>query len=179
MKTNGYRSQSDNRISITRTYENTPSSEQERRNKVGKVKVKTHTVKSKSKKPFPVGLVIILVILTVLLMMCVSNYVTLNEYTREVSDLRQELDTLKSEEKKLNSELDRKYDLVEIEKYAKDELGLMGSEDVDKKYIDVKDDEKIEVYEVEEDGTMNAVTDALFALADNLLKSWNNLLGNE
>lgn len=176
MKTNGG-SQTENRISITRTDRVSPA--KTKKVKSTKTKVKTHTVKSKNRKPFPIGLVIILLVLTALLLMCVSNYMTLNEYTRDVAELRSELDSLKAQEKKLNSELERKYDLVGLEKHAKDDLGLVGSSDVDKKYIQIDDDEKIEVYEVEEDGNMSAITNALFALADNLLKSWNNLLGSE
>lgn len=181
MKQNGERENTEKRINISKASEaNKPAKTAKAHAERKKTKVKTLTVKSGSKKPFPFGLVFILLIFTVLLMMCVSNYVTLNEYTRDVSELRAELDELKTEEKKLNAELERKYDLVELDKYAKEELGLVGAGDVvNKKYIEVGDDEKIEVYETEEEGTVGAITNALFALADNLLKSWNNLLGNE
>ena len=144
-----------------------------------RIRERSHEFRSQNKKPFPFLLAFLVVVFTVLLMMCVSNYVALNEYTKEVSELKKDLEDLKAEEKKLSAELDKKYDLVEIDRYAKEKLGMVNLSDVDKKYIEVGDDEKIEVYEVEEDGTMGAITTALFALADSLIESWNNLISNE
>ena len=144
-----------------------------------KMREKDHEIRSKTRKPFPIGIAFFVIIFTVFLMMCVSNYVALNENTREVSELKAELEVLKAEEKKLNAELDKKYDMVEIERYATEQLGMVNSSDVDKMYIEVSDDEKIEVYEVEEDGTIDAIATALFALAGNLADSWNTLMGIE
>ncbi len=138
-----------------------------------------HSVNGKGKKTFPFVTLCYAVIFTLLLMMLVSNYVALNEYTKDISDLEAKVDALEDREKELAGELDKKYDLVEIEKQAKEEYGMVDSSEVEKKYIEVGDDEKIEVYEVEEDGTVGTITNALFALADNLRDSWNTLMGNE
>jgi len=138
-----------------------------------------HEIDSNNKKRFPFGFAVLMLMFVVVLMMWVSNYVELNECTREISEIKEEINDLKAEEKELNAELDKKYDLVEIERYAKDQLGMVDSSEVEKKYIEVTDDEKIEVYEVEENGTIGEITNALFALANNLIESWNNLIGNE
>ena len=139
---------------------------------------RTHTLRSRRKRSVPIGIVLTLIVITLMLMMLVSNYVALNEYTREVAALNSSLETLKSEEKKLNSDIDNSTDVLGIEKYASESLGMVGSADVEKRYVEVSEGEKIEVYEVEDDGTMGAITSALFALTDNLIESWNILMGN-
>ena len=139
---------------------------------------RTHTLRSRKKGNVPIGVVLAVIFITLILMMLVSNYVALNEYTKEVAALNSTLESLKSEEKKLNSDIDRSTDVLGIEKYASEKLGMVGSGDVEKKYVGASEDEKIEVYEVEEDGTMGAITSALFALTNNLIDSWNILMGN-
>ena len=139
----------------------------------------TRTLKSKKKTGFPIGAVLAIAVITVLLMMLVSDYVAINEYTREVSTLNSNLETLKREEKKLSAEYENKNDIIAIEKYAAGNLGMVQSGDVQKRYVEIGQDESVDVYEVEEDGTMSAITSALFALTDNLIESWNTLIGNE
>jgi|GEM_PF-2179206 len=140
---------------------------------------KTHTKGGGKKQAFPFGTVLIVITLTLLFMMLVSNYVQLNEYAKEAEKLNDALEELKIEEKKLSSDLENKVDKIAAEKYASGELGLVGSSEIEKKYVEISEDEKIEVYEVEEDGTLGAITSALFVFTDNLIESWNTLLGNE
>ena len=154
--------------------------EQNDRKKKAKVKnvYKTHTLRSRRRAGVPIGIVLAVIAITLMLMMLVSNYVALNEYTKEVAALNSSLETLKSEEKKLTAEMENTTDVIGIGKYASEELGMVGAADVEKRYVEVNEGEKIEVYEVEDDGTMGAITSALFALTDNLIDSWNILMGN-
>ena len=67
----------------------------------------------------------------------------------EVGTLNSEISRLETKQTELQSELDLKYNIQDIEKEAKS-LGMINREYADKAYIDVGSDEKIEIYEQEE-----------------------------
>ena len=136
-------------------------------------------VRSKKRKVFPIGTVLMLAITTLLLMMMVSNYVLINEYTHEVSGLRSDLQTLNKEKDKLSSELEQKNDYMTMEKYASSVLGMEGEETADKVYIEVDEDDSIEVFEVEEDGTKGVIATVMSALSQNFIEAWNTLTDGE
>ncbi len=137
------------------------------------------TVKSKKRVAFPIGTIFVLLITTLLLMMMVSNYVVINEYTHEASELRSELKELGVEKDKLSVELEKKNDYMTMQQYASDKLGMIGEEDVDKVYIEVDEDDSIEVFEVEDDGTKGVIATVMSALSDNFIKAWNTLTDGE
>lgn len=136
-------------------------------------------VKVKRKVAFPIGTILILLVTTLLLMMMVSNYVVINEYTHEASALRSELNELSVEKDKLSVELEQKNDYMTMQQYASEQLGMIGEEDVDKIYIEVDENDSIEVYEVEEDGTKGVITTVMSALSQNFIKAWNTLTAGE
>ncbi len=137
------------------------------------------TVRSKKKKVFPIGTILVLAVTTLLLMMMVSNYVVINEYTHEVSALRSELQTLNKEKEKISSELDQKNDYMTMDKYASSVLGMESDETADKVYIEVDEDDSIEVFEVEEDGTKGVIATVMSALSQNFIDAWNTLTDGE
>ena len=137
------------------------------------------TVRSKKRKFFPIGTVLMLAVTTLLLMMMVSNYVVINEYTHEVSELRSDLQTLNKEKDKLSSELDQKNDYMTMEKYASSVLGMESDETAEKVYIEVDEDDSIEVFEVEEDGTKGVIATVMSALSQNFIEAWNTLTDGE
>ncbi len=137
------------------------------------------TVRSNQKKVFPLGTVLLLAVTTLLLMMMVSNYVVINEYTHEVSELRSELQTLNKEKDKLSSELDQKNDYMTMEQYASSVLGMESDETAEKVYIEVDEDDSIEVFEVEEDGTKGVIATVMSALSQNFIEAWNTLTDGE
>ena len=137
------------------------------------------TVRSKKRKMFPIGTVLMLAITTLLLMMMVSNYVVINEYSHEVAELRTELKQLDKEQEKLSSELDQKNDYMTMEKYASSVLGMESEDGADKVYIEVDEDDSIEVFEVEEDGTKGVIATIMSALSQNFIEAWNTLTDGE
>lgn len=137
------------------------------------------TVRSKKRVAFPIGTIFMLLVTTLLLMMMVSNYVVINEYTHEASALRAELNELSVEKDKLSVELDQKNDYMTMQQYASEHLGMIGEEDVDKAYIEVDENDSIEVYEVEEDGTKGVIATVMSALSENFIKAWNTLTDGE
>lgn len=137
------------------------------------------TVESKRRVLFPLGTVLMLAITTLLLMMMVSNYVVINEYTQEVGALRSDLQVLTEEKDKLSNELDKKNDYMTMEKYASSALGMESSETGDQVYIEVDENDSIEVFEVEEDGTRGVIATVMSALSQNFIEAWNTLTDSE
>ncbi len=140
---------------------------------------KESTVDSKRKVLFPVGTILMLAVTTLLLMMMVSNYVLINEYTQEVGELRADLQGIAQEKDKLSNELDKKNDYMTMEKYASSVLGMESSQTADQVYIEVGDDDSIEVFEVEEDGTRGVIATVMSALTQNFIEAWNTLTDSE
>ena len=109
----------------------------------------------------------------------VSNYVVINEYSHEVAELRTVLKQLDKEKEKISSELDQKNDYMTMEQRASSELGMESEESANKVYIEVDDDDSIEVFEVEEDGTKGVIATIMSALSKNFIEAWNTLTDGE
>lgn len=137
------------------------------------------TVRSQKRVALPIGTILALIVATLLLMMMVSNYVVINEYTHEASALRAELQQLSTEKDKLTVELEKKNDYMTMQQYASEQLGMIGEESVDKVYIEVDENDTIEVFEVEEDGTKGVIATVMSALSENFIKAWNTLTDGE
>lgn len=140
---------------------------------------KESTVDSKKKVLFPIGTILVLAVTTLLLMMAVSNYMLVNEYTQELGELQVRLDEIEQEKEKLSNELDKKNDYMTMEKYASSVLGMESSESADQVYIEVGEDDSIEVFAVEEDGTRGVIATVMSALAQNFIDAWNTLIDGE
>ena len=131
------------------------------------------TVKSEKKTRFPISTFICMFLLTVLIIMTVNNQVTLNENKHEVAELRAELRELEEEKDLLDSKLEQKNNYVTMEKYASSMLGMESDEAADEIYIEVDQDETVNVYEVESDGTKGIIATVMSVLAENLLDALN------
>lgn len=133
---------------------------------------KVRTVRAKSRKPFPISAVVMVTICTLLLMFMVVSYVQINEYTIEVASLRGELTDLIGERKDLTLALEEKNDMLEIEKYATENLGMVKSDQLTKKHISLDQEDKIEVVEAEPTEDMTVVSSVMSAIADNFKGLW-------
>lgn len=129
---------------------------------------KVRTVESKEKKPFPLGAVVIVTICTVLLMVTVLSYVHINEYTVEVADLKAELTSLEKDKKELTLELEKKNDMLEIERYAQENLGMVKSDQLTKKHITLQSEDKIEVVGEEPEKTTEQESGIMSAIVNNV-----------
>ena len=107
------------------------------------------TVKAKKKAPIPVSVFLLAAVCTVVFMFMIVSYVQINEYTLQVSELRNELAELSEQEKQLDLELDRKNDLRSIEEYVSENLGMVKSDQIVKKHVSVTSEDKIEVVSAE------------------------------
>lgn len=130
------------------------------------------TVKKKTHKSFPVGAVVIVTICTLLLMFTVLSYVQINEYTIEVASLRGELSDLVEKRNDLEVSLEEKNDMLEIERIATEEYGMVKSDQLTKKHISLEQEDKIEVVETEPSEDMTVVSSVMSAIASNFQGLW-------
>lgn len=99
-------------------------------------------------------------------MFIVYNYVKLNEYTSEVSTLNNQLAALKQTETDLNNELVKRVDLMEIERIAKDDYGMIKNDHLTKKYITIENEDKTEVVTDEPETSGSSYTTLMSIIAD-------------
>ena len=100
-----------------------------------RVEPKIRTISDTNKVSFPYSIIFLSLICSVLFFYMIFNYVQINEHTSSVSDLKNEIATLSTEQNDLNAKLDLKNDLVYIEKVAREELGMVKIDEITKKYI--------------------------------------------
>jgi type II secretory ATPase GspE/PulE/Tfp pilus assembly ATPase PilB-like protein len=131
------------------------------------------TVASNKRSGFPLSTIICMFMMTVLVAMMINNFVTVNENKHEVAELRKEINELREEKDTLDSKLDQKNNYVTMEKYASSVLGMESTEGAQEIYIEVDQDETVNVYEVESDGTKGIIATVMSVLAENLLEALN------
>lgn len=100
------------------------------------------TKKNPVRKPFPTSLVFGVLCCTVFLMFFIYNFMSLSEYTEKISDLNSQLTTLKQDEADLALQVVRRDDLVAIEEYAVDKLGMIKADNIEKHYVTTISEDK-------------------------------------
>ncbi len=137
-----------------------------RRRAVRMPKPTIKTYKNPTTRPFPIAVVFSSLICTILIMFIVYNYVKLNEYTSEASALTNQLTALKQTEEELNNELAKRVDLMEIERIAKEDYGMIKNDHLTKKYITIENEDKTVVVTDEPEGTGSSYTTLMSIIAD-------------
>ncbi len=110
-----------------------------------KPKPKLHIVSTASVHSIPLTSIIIACIATALLFYIVYNIVSLNEMTLRLAESQSQLTELIKTEKELSLKLEMKNDLLDIEQIATEEYGMVKSDQVVKKYINIEGEDKIEI----------------------------------
>ncbi|PKM61835.1 MAG: hypothetical protein CVU97_06680 [Firmicutes bacterium HGW-Firmicutes-21] len=103
------------------------------------------TIRKKEKSPFPIAIVFTSVIVTVLFLFMMMNYAEIDKYNNEIGKLDAKITRLKNDEYNLSIKLDKKDDLVEIEKFATTELGMVKKETLPRKHISLLPNDKGEI----------------------------------
>lgn len=130
--------------------------------------------KEKKRKLSP-GTIPTVVLMLVLMMFLGINNVQYFENQKIISELEAAIEKGEAEERKLTMEFEQKYDLSQVGDYASSELGMVGSENSKKVYIDIDEDESVEVYEPETEDYGTIVT-IMNALGDTF-KAWIDVFG--
>ena len=81
------------------------------------------------------------------------NYAEIDKYNSSVTELKNEVASLQSEQKKLEQKLENKDDRVAYEEYASEELGMVKSDTLNKYIITLSPEDKTEIMEY--DGETN------------------------
>ena len=100
--------------------------------------------------PLPTAALVSLIVCTLTVLSVVMGAAMVSRASDEVSDLKNEAAALASTERELSQALDRKNDLRTIERIAVDELGMIGTDLITKKYISFSGIDVIEAYDDEE-----------------------------
>lgn len=97
--------------------------------------------------PMPVALLACLLVCTLTVLSVVWGAAMVGRVSEEVNQLENQAAALAKTERELSQALDRKNDLRTIEQIAVDELGMIGTDLITKKYISFSGIDVIEVYE--------------------------------
>ena len=124
---------------------------------------KVRTIKAKKTVPFPTSVVFVSVICTVLFMFMMLTMAQINEFTQDISTLQGRLSELQKQEEDLRLDVEFKNDLRVIESAAVNELGMVKADEVQKQYVIIGNEDKIEVIEPEttEDSLINTVMSSI------------------
>lgn len=105
------------------------------------------TVVEGKKKRIPRGVLSTIAIVTLSLLLIVSSSVMVSRASGEVSRLEYEIEQLQVEKKDLDGKLIEGSDMIEIKRLAVDEYGMISGDYATSKYIDVTEDEMIELFD--------------------------------
>ena len=139
----------------------------------------TDNILEKKKKSFPLKTVAVLALVFVLSVFIVNEYVLINEYSSYIAAMKNTLDELSAERDYYASQIEKKNNMIDIEKYASGELGMMSGGEVEKEYIIIEGEDTIEVYEPASDAKDSLASIVMSALGENLIQAWNTLVGAE
>ena len=129
-------------------------------------RVETHHAKSRASAP--IAVIFSCVIVAVVFMYMLSLNVTVEEYSKSISELQSDINRLKEEATQLEVQLESRYDLDEVERIATEEYGMVSADSLPKKYISVSGD--TDVLQVqpgeEENGFHTLITGFVSAIRD-------------
>lgn len=116
---------------------------------------------SKETRRFPLSAFAALLAIAMSLMLIVASAIMVNRANNTVSQLRQELDTVKSEVSDLNASFQVQNDLREIYRIAVEEYGMVGEEYIRMEYLSLDGEESVEAFE--EETKTNVSLDAILS----------------
>ncbi|MBQ8509169.1 MAG: hypothetical protein IJ493_04595 [Clostridia bacterium] len=125
-----------------------------------KVKTKSithlHTIMAEKRYSFPLSIVLLALAFTVLIMSIVTTSAEINEITSKNSSLQREYASLVSNENELRLQLETRDDLRAVETMATNELGMVKKDEVERYYLTIRREDKIELVEeqVQEDSSL-------------------------
>jgi cell division protein FtsB len=133
-----------------------------------------HTIPQTERKPFPIAFIFTAFVCSFLFMYMIYNIVRINEYTIDISKLKSRLGELTTVQNELTLKLEKKNDLVEIERIATQEYGMVKRDKVAKQYVNVGDGDVIEA-ETRAEGEASA--DGLSSLMSAISTNFGDVLG--
>lgn len=124
--------------------------------------------------PVPKSILIAIVLFTAIVMMIIFSFAQINEFKREISGLESKRSELSTEVEQLAIQLDLKNDVRVIEQTAREDIGMVRRNQVESKYINIAQGDRVEVIEDPEEKAED------FGIFTTLLSSvgsgWDKLL---
>ena len=124
--------------------------------------------------PVPKSILIAIVLFTAVVLMIIFSFAQINEFKREISGLESKRSELSTEVEQLAIQLDLKNDVRVIEKAAREDIGMVRRNQVESKYINIAQGDRVEVIEDTEENQED------FGIFTTLLSSvgsgWDKLL---
>ena len=117
-----------------------------------------YEIKAKSRMPLPVAAMVALIVCTLTVLTVVTGSALVGRASDEVSELKNEAAVLAATERELIQELDRKNDLRTIERIAVDELGMIPTDLITKKYISFSGIDVIEAFSDDREESVGLAT---------------------
>lgn len=101
--------------------------------------------------PIPKSIVIAVILFTAIVMMILFSFSQINEFKREISGLESQRNELNTEISQLAIQLDLKNDVRVIEQTAREDIGMVRRNQVESKYINVAQGDRVEVLDDAQD----------------------------
>ena len=101
--------------------------------------------------PVPKSIVIAVILFTAIVMMILFSFSQINEFKREISGLESQRSELNTEISQLAIQLDLKNDVRVIEQTAREDIGMVRRNQVESKYINVAQGDRVEVLDDAQD----------------------------
>ncbi len=139
----------------------------------------TDNILEKKKKNMPFKTIAVLAFVFILSIFVVNEYVLINEYSSNIADMKNTINELSNEKDYYISQIEKKNNMIDIENYASDKLGMMNGGEVEKEYIIIEGEDSIEVYEPVKEREDSLASIVMSALGENLIQAWNTLTGAE
>ena len=98
------------------------------------------------RKRMPRGIISLIAVITLSLLLIVCSSVMVSRSSGEVSKLEYKIEVLEGQRSELKTKLEVKNDLLEIQKIAVEEYGMISGDYAASRYVDVTDEEVIEEY---------------------------------
>lgn len=134
-----------------------------------KVEYVTTEVEKSRRHAFPLSIVLTAACATILIMAIITTGVQINDITAQNSELKTKYSQLVKQSDELGLLLETRDDLRVVEAVAKEELGMVKKDQVDRYYLTVHKEDKIEIIEtVEEEGV--SVVDEIKAFANSVVE---------
>lgn len=112
---------------------------------IARPEMRIHTIRSEKRIPMPLGILFTSFACTVMFMYIIFNMVQISEQNREINVMKAELSLLTEKKKDRERDLEMKNDLRYIEQYAVDELGMVKSDQLARQYVNIENEDKIEI----------------------------------
>ncbi len=131
---------------------------------------KVKTSKGAARTSAPVAIIFSCVLVVVVFMYMLSLNVTVEEYSKSISELQTDITRLKEEATQLEVQLESRYDLDEIERIATEQYGMVSADSLSRQYVSVSEGADVMVVQPgeEENGFHTLVTGLVSAIREML-----------